>query len=183
MTVVNHLTLEQLQHRIKQEKDPIAQLRFLAVYHAQRGLGAQEIAQLTTRTPRWVHATLQRYNQQGPQALSDRRHTNPGRRPQLRPEESAPVLQALQSPPPDGGLWTGEKLRQWVALRLGKRLSLNPIYRLLHTSGYRLKVPRPVPRKGDPAAQEAYKKTSTKGLRRRGRGEGRFGSLPMTSSG
>lgn len=183
MTVVNHLTLEQLQHRIKQEKDPIAQLRFLAVYHAQRGLGAQEIAQLTTRTPRWVHATLQRYNQQGPQALSDRRHTNPGRRPKLRPEESAQVLQALQSPPPDGGLWTGEKLRQWVALRLGKRLSLNPIYRLLHTSGYRLKVPRPVQRKGDPAAQEAYKKTSAKGLRRRGRREGRFGSLPMTSTG
>ncbi len=49
MTVVNHLSLDQLQQRIKQEKDPIAQLRFLAVYHAQRGLGAREIAQLTTR--------------------------------------------------------------------------------------------------------------------------------------
>ena len=52
MTIVNHLSLDQLQQRIKQEKDPIAQLRFLAVYHAQRGLGAREIAQLTTRTPR-----------------------------------------------------------------------------------------------------------------------------------
>jgi len=51
MTIVNHLSLDQLQQRIKQEKDPIAQLRFLAVYHAQRGLGAREIAQLTTRTP------------------------------------------------------------------------------------------------------------------------------------
>jgi transposase len=183
MTIVNHLSLDQLQQRIKQEKDPIAQLRFLAVYHAQRGLGAREIAQLTTRTPRWVHATVQRYNQQGPQALSDRRHTNPGRQPKLRPEETTQVLQALQSPPPDGGLWTGEKLRQWVVLRLGKQLSLNPIYRLLHTAGFRLKVPRPVHRKGDPAAQKAYKKTSAKGSRRRGRRDGRFGSLPMTSTG
>ena len=91
-----------------------------------------------------MHATVQRYNQQGPQALSDRRHTNPGRQPKLRPEETTQVLQALQSPPPDGGLWTGEKLRRWVVLRLGKRLSLNPIYRPLHTAGFRLKVPRPV---------------------------------------
>jgi len=125
-----------------------------------------------------VHATVQRYNQQGPQALSDRRHTNPGRQPKLRPEETTQVLQALQSPPPDGGLWTGEKLRRWVVLRLGKRRSLNPIYRRLHTAGFRLKVPRPV---GDPAAQEAYK--NAKGSRRRGRGDGRFGSLPMTSTG
>jgi len=42
-------------------------------------------------------------------------------------------------------------------LRLGKRLSLNPSYRPLHTAGFRLKVPRPVHREGDPAAQEAYK--------------------------
>jgi len=129
-----------------------------------------------------VHATVQRYNQQGQQALSDRRHTNPGRQPKLRPEETTQVLQALQSPPPDGGLWTGEKLRRWVVLRLGKQLSLNPIYRLLYTAGFRLKVPRPVHRKGDPAAQEAYKKTSAKGSRRRGRRDGRFGSLPMTST-
>ncbi|ADH64795.1 hypothetical protein Mesil_2955 [Allomeiothermus silvanus DSM 9946] len=144
MTVVNHLTLEQLQHRIKQEKDPIAQLRFLAVYPAQRGLGAQEIAQLTTRTPRWVHATLQRYNPQGPQALSDRRHTNPGRRPKLRPEESAQVHKAHRPMAVFGRARNCGSGWRW-------RLSLNPIYR----PGYRLKVPRPVHRKGDPAAQEA----------------------------
>ncbi|ADH63695.1 hypothetical protein Mesil_2195 [Allomeiothermus silvanus DSM 9946] len=144
MTVVNHLTLEQLQHRIKQEKDPIAQLRFLAVYPAQKGLGAQEIAQLTTRTPRWVHATLQRYNPQGPQALSDRRHTNPGRRPKLRPEESAQVHKAHRPMAVFGRARNCGSGWRW-------RLSLNPIYR----PGYRLKVPRPVHRKGDPAAQEA----------------------------
>jgi len=49
MAIVNHLSLDQPQQRIKQEKDPIAQLRCLAVYHAQRGLGAREIAQPTTR--------------------------------------------------------------------------------------------------------------------------------------
>jgi len=91
------------------------------------------------------------------------------------------VLQALQSPPPDGGLWTGEKLRRWVVLRLGKRLSLNPIYRPLHTAGFRLKAPRPVHRKGDPAAQEAYK--NAKGSRRRGRRDGRSGPLPLTRTG
>jgi len=63
-------------------------------------------------------------------------------------------------------------------LRLGKQLSLNPSYRRLHTAGFRLKVPRPVHRKGDPAAQEAYTKTSAKGSRRRGGGTGGPGLCP-----
>jgi len=74
-----------------------------------------------------VHATVQRYNQQGPQALSDRRHTNPGCQPKLRPEETTQVLQALQSPPPDGGLWTGEKLRRWVVLAAFPQPDLPPL--------------------------------------------------------
>jgi hypothetical protein len=36
------------------------------------------------------------------------------------------VLQALQGPPPAGGLWTGPKLRDWVERELGNRLSLIP---------------------------------------------------------
>ncbi len=65
------------------------------------------------------------------------------------------VLEALQGPPPDGGLWTGPKLRDWVERELGKRLSLYPIYRLLHEMGFALRVPRPRHRKADGEAQEA----------------------------
>ncbi len=74
---------------------------------------------------------MARYHREGPGALPDRRHPNPGRKPKLSPEESQALLQVLEGPPPDGGLWTGPKLRAWVREGFQKELSLNPIYRFL----------------------------------------------------
>jgi transposase len=168
MTVANHLTLNELWRRAKKAKDPIEKDRFLAVYHAKRGLTAKEIARIIPNTPRWVQETVRRYNLEGPEALKDKRHQNPGQKPKLTPEERMRVLEALQGPPPDGGLWTGPKLRDWVERELGKRLSLYPIYRLLHEMGFALRVPRPRHRKADGEAQEALEKTSSPRSRRRG---------------
>jgi transposase len=168
MTVADHLTLNELWRRAKKAKDPIEKDRFLAVYHAKRGLTAKEIARIIPNTPRWVQETVRRYNLEGPEALKDKRHQNPGQKPKLTPEERMRVLEALQGPPPDGGLWTGPKLRDWVERELGKRLSLYPIYRLLHEMGFALRVPRPRHRKADGEAQEAFKKTSSPRSRRRG---------------
>lgn len=123
--------------------------------------------------------------------MADLRHRNPGAKPKLTPEESAQVAKALKGPPSDGGLWTGLKLRRWVAENLGKRLSLNPIYRLLkvfplrgssHEMGFSLKVPRPRHRKADKAGQEEFKKSSFSGSGRRGRRGGGSGSSPTTST-
>ena len=159
MTVADHLTLSELEQRVKKAKDPVERTRFLAVYHAKRGLTAKEIAKITLHTTRWVQQVVRRYNQEGPEALKDKRHTNPGQRPKLTPEEQKRVLEALQGPPPDGGLWTGPKLRAWVERELGKRLSLYPIYRLLHEMGFSLRVPRPQHRKREEEAQVEFKKT------------------------
>lgn len=102
MTVANHLTLNELWRRVKKAQDPIEKDRFLAIYHAQRGLTAKEIAKITLNTPRWVQETVRRYNQEGPESLRDRRHHNPGQKPKLNLEEQRKVREALQGPPPDG---------------------------------------------------------------------------------
>jgi hypothetical protein len=78
MTVADHLTLNELWRRAKKAKDPIEKDRFLAVYHAKRGLTAKEIARIIPNTPRWVQETVRRYNLEGPEALKDKRHQNPG---------------------------------------------------------------------------------------------------------
>ena len=173
MTVADHLTLNELWQRVKKAKDPIEKHRFLAVYHAKRGLTAKEIAKITLSSTRWVQETVRRYNREGPEGLRDKRHQNPGQKPKLTPEEQRRVLEALQGPPPDGGLWTGPKLRDWVERELGKKLSLYPIYRLLHEMGFALRVPRPRHAKADGEAQEAFKKTSPPRSRRRGPRGGR----------
>ncbi len=99
MTVADHLTLNELWRKVKKAKDPIEKLRFLAVYHAKRGLTAKEIAKITLSSTRWVYEAVRRYNQGGPEALKDRRHQNPGQKPKLTLEEQRKVLEALQGPP------------------------------------------------------------------------------------
>ncbi len=126
MTVADHLTLNELWRKVKKAKDPIEKLRFLAVYHAKRGLTAKKIAKITLGSTRWVYEAVRRYNQGGPEALKDRRHQNPGQKPKLTLEEQRKVLEALQGPPPDGGLWTGPKLRDWVERELGRSSPSTP---------------------------------------------------------
>jgi transposase len=162
MEVADHLPLQELWRRAKKAKDPIERTRFLAIYHAKQGLTAKEIAKITLHTYRWVYATVRRYNQAGPDALQDKRHQNPGQRPKLTPEEQARVMAALEGPAPDGGSWSGPKLRAWVERELGRKLSLYPIYRLLHELDFSLQVPRPKHRKADEREQAEFKKNSFK---------------------
>ncbi len=107
MTVADHLTLNELWRKVKKAKDPIEKLRFLAVYHAKRGLTAKEIAKITLSSTRWVYEAVRRYNQGGPEALKDRRHQNPGQKPKLTLEEQRKVLEALQGPHPTGACGRG----------------------------------------------------------------------------
>ncbi|WP_253732101.1 winged helix-turn-helix domain-containing protein [Thermus scotoductus] len=100
--------------------------------------------------------------------MRDERHQNTGQKPKLTPEEQRRDLEALQGPPPDGGLWTGPKLRDWVERELGNKHSLYPIYRLLHELGFAFRVPRPRHAKAAGEATEALKKTSPPRSRRRG---------------
>ncbi|RTH03733.1 hypothetical protein CSW50_04465, partial [Thermus scotoductus] len=93
MTVADHLTLNELWRRVKKAKDPIEKHRFLAVYHAKRGLTAKEIAKITLSSTRWVQETVRRYNREGPEGLKDKRHQNPGQKPKLTPEEQRRVLE------------------------------------------------------------------------------------------
>ena len=115
MNVATHLTLNEREQRVKKTGDPVARMRFLAVYHATQGLTATAIATITVHSTRWVQQVVRRYNQEGSEALKDRRHTTPGQRPTLTAEKQQRVFEALQGPPPDGGWWTGPTLRAWVA--------------------------------------------------------------------
>jgi hypothetical protein len=59
-------------------------------------LPSREIARIIPNTPRWVQETVRRYNLEGPEALKDKRHQNPGQKPKpegsfLRPSLGYPV--------------------------------------------------------------------------------------------
>ena len=155
MTVADHLTLNELWRRVKKAKDPIEKDCFLAVYHAN-GASPPRGSPKSPSTP--PAGSRRRCSPSSP-----RRN---GRGCLVSPEGA--ILELYRAPPPDGGLWTGPKLRAWVERELGKKLSFYPIYRLVREMGFALRVPRPRHAKADGAAGEAFKTTSSPKSRRRG---------------
>jgi len=126
-----------------------------------QGHSTAEVAAVTGYSPTWMYAIVHRYNQQGPEALGDRRQHNPGKLPLLSASQRAELEQALAAPAPDGGLWTGPKVARWMSDKLGRTVHPARGWELLHLLGYRSYVPRPRHAKADAAAQEQFKKNAS----------------------
>lgn len=82
------------------------------------GKKTEEVAQTTGYSVQWVRELARRYNRLGIEGLGDspaetlreRRHDNPGAQPLLDEVQTAQLLQTIQQPAPDGGLWNGRKV-------------------------------------------------------------------------
>ncbi|MBV8883317.1 MAG: helix-turn-helix domain-containing protein [Chroococcidiopsidaceae cyanobacterium CP_BM_RX_35] len=60
---------------------------------------------------------VQAYNQQGIESIENRPRQagRRGRTPLLSPTQISELQQALRQPPPDGGIWSGPKVAQWIS--------------------------------------------------------------------
>jgi transposase len=81
-----------------------------------------EIIEMTGYRPRTIRRLAQRYREAGPAGLADGRRHSPGAAPLLSDVQQRELRQVLQSPPPDGGAWTGPKVAEWIAARTGRRV-------------------------------------------------------------
>jgi len=106
----------------------------------------------------WVH----RYNEHGIEGLRDIR--NKGRAPALSAEQMQELKGLVLAGPDlakDGVVrWRCVDLRAQIKVRFAVELHESTVGKLLHKLGMTRLQPRPFHPKADPAAQEAYKKTS-----------------------
>lgn len=106
----------------------------------------------------WVH----RYNAHGIEGLRDIR--NKGRAPALSAEQMQELEGLVLAGPDlakDGVVrWRCVDLRAQIKVRFAVELHESTVGKLLHKLGMTRLQPRPFHPKADPAAQEAYKKTS-----------------------
>ena len=86
------------------------------------GAPLAEIVAATGYRPRTIREIAQRYQAAGAAALVDRRAQRRGAPRLLTPLLEHELWQALQGPAPDGGMWTGPKVAQWIAAKTGKRI-------------------------------------------------------------
>lgn len=71
----------------------------------------------------WIRKLAGRYNSMGVEGLSDRRQSNPGGKPLLDEIQMAQLLQVIQQPAADGGLWNGRKVADWMSDQLERPVS------------------------------------------------------------
>ena len=161
LKLADHLTVEQLEQQYRQATEAVARSHWQILWLLMQGHSTAEVAAVTGYSPTWMYAIVHRYNQQGPEALGDRRQHNPGKLPLLSASQRAELEQALAAPAPDGGLWTGPKVARWMSDKLGRIVHPARGWELLHLLGYRSYVPRPRHAKADATAQEQFKKNAS----------------------
>ena len=160
MHVEEHHSLQELQRLSRQQKDTRLLLRIQVIGLAKQGQTAPQISQMLGVSRRQLQHWVHQYNALGLDGLVDRRRGGNQRRLSDAQEQQIREYLDQQAADPHGGLRRAEDLRTWIAQQFGELYSLPGVYNLLHRLGYSCLMPRPRHHKADPAAQEAFKKTS-----------------------
>src|SRR4051794_41739590 len=121
--LIDHLNADELYQRYREEKNPIKRTHLQILWLLTSGRPAKVAAEMTGYSQRWISVLVGRYNEAGVDGLGDLRRFNPGSRPLLDAEQRERLDRALDHPPPDGGLWTGWRVAQWMCGRLGRLVS------------------------------------------------------------
>jgi transposase len=140
-------------------------LALAAIYDGASRREAAEIGGVGVQTVRdWVLA----FNAAGPPGLLDGKA--PGNQPLLNPaqrEALRRIIEAGPNPAVDGVVrWRLIDLAQWVYAEFRISISKQTLSRMLRAMGYRKLSARPRHHAQDPAALEAFKKTSPRVWRR-----------------
>jgi transposase len=154
-------SVEELRRLYRSEKSAKQARRLRIIILAAQQQTAAAISHQVDLSPRQIQSWVRRYNREGLAGLADR----PGRGPKasLTPEEAQRLRSRLdRGPGPADGVCTlrGKDVQRILAEEFGKLRKLGAVYKLLHHLGYASLAPRPQHHRADPAAQEAFKKSS-----------------------
>ncbi len=150
-----------LEGLYRKAADPVERTHLLMVWRTSLGDSLGEVAEMVGYSRKWTTEIVRRYESGGVEALGDRRHSNPGARQRALLDEAgeAELVEALQGPPPGGGMWSGPKVALWIARRNGlEKVHVQRGFEYLRKVGHSPQVPRPENASADASEKEAFKK-------------------------
>jgi transposase len=159
MRVKPHLTLEEIDARLKHLHDFWRIRRWMIIRHAVVDPApAKAIALRLGLSVFTVRDLIEAYNRHGPDALEtpgkgQRQHAY------LSVEEERTLLAPLLAASQAGHLANARRIKQAFEAAIGHRVATSTIYRLLHRHHWRKVVPRPKNPQSSQEAQDAFKKT------------------------
>jgi len=153
-----HATIEELKELYRKAKDPVLMRRLLVIRLAAEGRSSREIGEVTDYGRDWIFKLVKRFNDDGIDGLVDGRHDNGGHGRVLNDQQLEALRVLLESPPPDGGLWTSPKVAKWMTEQVGRPVDFKLAWDYLKRLDFSLQRPRPSHVQADKEAQEAFKK-------------------------
>jgi transposase len=160
ITIAPHLSPEELQAGFRQAKTTTQAHHYQIIWLLTMGKTTAEVMAVTGYSRGWIYELVWGYNHLGPESLGDQRCKNTDADPLLNDVEQAQLWQVLQQPPPDGGLWNGRKVADWMSELKGKKIGRQRGWEYLKSMKFRLRVPRPEHQESDILEQEEWKKKS-----------------------
>jgi len=149
-----------LQQEIQRSEESRYDHRLHGVLLVAQGLTCPEVGRLLGDAPRTVEYWVHQFEDRGLAGLTE--GERPGRPPRLNDAQMREVNRVLRSRPTDAGmpvnLWDGKTLAAWIEKKYRIRLGVRQCQRLFRQFGFRLRKPRPLIAKANPARQKAHKK-------------------------
>ena len=160
--IKGYLSSEELKERYRKCKEGKEARRWHALWLMSEGASTTEAAKVVGFQSSWVRRFANRYNEEGPQAITDGHSHNPGGgRWRLSEKQKEQLSKALEREAPGGGLWNGPKAAAWIAEKTQKPVNPKVGWDYLRRLGFSGQLPR---RRHTEAASEqqrrAFKKSS-----------------------
>jgi transposase len=165
ITLQPHLSLDELEARYRQAKEPIEGRQYHIIWLLAQGFPTEDVAAITGYSRDWVYKLARRYNQLGAEGLGDRRRDNPGAEPFLSEAQQIQLSLALQGNAPDGRSWNGRKVADWMSKLLERPVSPQRGWEYLRSLSMRY-TPR-TQQKATPTRSKSLKKSRKKLTARR----------------
>jgi len=158
ITIAAHLSKDELERRYRRAKDPIERSHYQIIWLLASGRRTEDVAAITGYSRSWIYELVWGYNRIGPETLGDGRQSNPGAEAVLNDLQQANLWQALKGQAPDGGLWNGRKVAEYLSELIDQPISRQQGWEYLKQMRMRLRVPRPSHSETEEGEQEAWKK-------------------------
>jgi len=153
-----------LQQEIHRSEESRYDHRLHGVLLVAQGMRCPEVARLLGDSTRSVEYWVHRLEQEGLGGLVEKARS--GRPRRLSQEQIQQIDRVLRGKPSDAGmrvhLWDGKTLSGWIEKTYGVELRVRQCQRLFRQLGFRLRKPRRVLARADPARQKAHKKNFEK---------------------